>query len=286
MNKLKSNGYIVIENALTPEELLIAKTSYMDWLVSDQQILDKHKKIDPHYIFKFMEAGHQWHSWYIRTRPGVQKAFKEIWKTDELVTSFDGSCYMPSVLKARETSWTHTDQCPNNSEFTCVQGIVALTDNEERTLIVYEKSHLMHKIYMDEYKLKGTKNWIKIESDFLNLNLIQNQKRILKVKAGSLVLWDSRIFHQNCIGTPECKEERIVQYVCFLPKNNPKNNKKIREKRLEYFKNKRTTSHWPYPIHVNGKQPHTYGDESMLIDYNSLKLVDLSDLEDEIYKII
>jgi hypothetical protein len=281
---MESKGYVVIENALTHEEVSIAKDSYMKWLKSDPQILGKHRAIDPHGIFKFMEVGHQWHAWYIRTRPGVQKAFQDIWKTKDLVVGFDGSCYIPSDLKARDTLWTHTDQCPNTSDFKCVQGMVALTDNEERSLVVYEKSHLMHKIYMDEYKLKGTKNWIKIEADFLKL--IESQKRILKVKAGSLILWDSRTFHQNCVGPPGCREERIVQYVCFLPKNNPGNSKKIQEKRLEYFKERRTTSHWPYPIHVNGKQPQTYGDDSRLIEYSTLAKIDLTDLDDEIKKII
>ena len=281
---MESKGYLVIENVLTPDELLIAKTAYHKWLESDPQILGKHRNIDPHCIFKFMEVGHQWHAWYIRTRPGVQKAFQDIWKTKELVAGFDGSCYMPSDVKARDTGWTHTDQCANSSDFNCVQSFVSLTDNEERTLIVYEKSHLMHKLYMEHYKLSGTKNWIRIEDDFLKL--IESQKRVLKVKAGSMVLWDSRTFHQNCYGPPSCKEERIVQYVCFLPRDNPKNNKKMEEKRLEYFNSRRTTSHWPYPIHVNSKQPQTYGDESKLVDYETLVKVDLSDLDEEIRKLL
>ena len=44
----------------------------------------------------------------------------------------------------------------------------------------------------------------------------------LQVPAGALVIWESRVFHQNQYGTPE-SEERLVQYVCYLPRNHPKN---------------------------------------------------------------
>ena len=52
-------------------------------------------------------------------------------------------------------------------------------------------------------------------------------RRVLHVPAGSLVIWDSRTFHQNQYGAPN-SEERLVQYVCFLPKNHPKNTKNMK----------------------------------------------------------
>ena len=53
---------------------------------------------------------------------------------------------------------------------------------------------------------------------------IKNTRKALKVKAGSLVLWDSRCFHQNQYGNFKSfkPEERIVQYICYLPKNHKK----------------------------------------------------------------
>lgn len=41
-------------------------------------------------------------------------------------------------------------------------------------------------------------------------------------------------------------------------------------KRREYFEKRRTTSHWAYPIKVNGLQPRTWGDKSLRIDYSKL----------------
>ena len=35
----------------------------------------------------------------------------------------------------------------------------------------------------------------------------------------------------------------------------------MQKKRRNYFNNRRTTSHWAYPIRVNGLQAQTYGND-------------------------
>ena len=60
----------------------------------------------------------------------------------------------------------------------------------------------------------------------------------------------------------------------------------IKRKRLKYFTNRRTTSHWPCPIYVNGLQPQTFGDKSRLIDYSKVVKSDLTDMTDEIMKLL
>ena len=81
-------------------------------------------------------------------------------------------------------------------------------------------------------------------------------------------------------------EERLVQYVCYLSKNHKKNTKTMKEKRLKYFKERRLTSHWPYPIRVVSKQANTWGNKSLNIDYSLLEKPDLSNYENEILKIL
>jgi len=111
---------------------------------------------------------------------------------------------------------------------------------------------------MTDNGITGSKNWEKIDKKMLRS--ISSTKRVLHVKAGSMVFWDSRTFHQNQYG--RVGEERIVQYISMLPKFDPKNTPKMTEKRKKYFKERRTTSHWAYPIIVNGKLPQTYGNKS------------------------
>lgn len=281
INDLKEKGYAVIENVLDEIEIEKAIGYFRDW-VKHPDIKSKHSKISPHGIFKHFEVGHQKHAWFIRTREKVIDKFQKLWNTKELNVSFDGTCYIKKEEKKKDSIWTHTDQAPISIGLQCYQGFVSLTDNEDRTLVVYEGSHLLHENYMKEKNLKHKKNWEKIDKDYLNT--ISNRKKVVSVKAGSLVLWDSRTFHQNQYGIK--KEERIVQYVSYLPKTHIKNTKTMQKKRLKYFNERRTTSHWASPLIVNGKQPRTYGNNNLLIDYSKLNIVDLKEFEEEIKKLL
>jgi hypothetical protein len=281
--ELQTKGYCIVPNVLSSEEVNEAKQLFLKW----QKTIPNHDKIhniiDPHGIYKFHNAGHQEHAWYIRTRPKVQEVFKKIWNCKELVVSFDGSCYISKDTTKKDVIWTHTDQAPNSKGLHCYQGYVALTSNKERTLVVYEGSNNYHEKYFEEKKIKSSKNWHLIDHE--TLRTMTAEKKALEVPAGALVLWDSRTFHQNQYGSPN-SEERIVQYVCYLPKNHPKNTRSQQSKRLKYFENYRTTSHWPCPIKVNGLQPQTYGDQSKLINYELLKTPDLKRLMPDILKLI
>ena len=281
--ELNEKGYCIIPNVLSENEINYAKDLFYKWQKTIPNHDKIHNQIDPHGIYKFHNAGHQEHAWYIRTNPKVVEIFKKIWKTDELVVSFDGSCYISKECNKLDNIWTHTDQAPNVKQLQCYQGFVALTSNKERTLVVYEGSHLIHEKYFSERGIVSSKNWQLIEHDYLDS--ISDKKKELEVPAGALVLWDSRTFHQNRYGMPK-SEERIVQYVCYLPKVNKKNSKSQQTKRLKYFEELRTTSHWPYPIKVNSLQPQTYGNKEREIDYTKLTKPDLSKYINQIKELI
>ena len=282
MSELNTKGYAVIGNVLSEDEVSESLTLFRSWVKNSPQLQKLHRKVSPHGIIKHFESGHQRHAWFIRTKDAVQQPFRVIWNSDELVSSFDSSCWIPSNFRGVDNCWTHTDQAPDKKGFTCVQGFVSLTENKERTFVCYEGSHLLHEQYMADRDISGSKNWEKIDPEFLRS--ISDTKRVLHVKAGSMVLWDSRTFHQNQYG--RVGEERIVQYVSMLPKSDPKNTVKMAEKRKKYFQDRRTTSHWAYPIIVNGKQPRTYGDKGLVINYADLVEPDLAGLEEGIQKLI
>ena len=268
---LEQNGYCIIENILNPNEIFNAKELFYDWYDSIHNFDYIHSKINPHNIFKYHQVGHQEFAWYLRTRPQIISTFASIWDTtsDNLVCSFDGSCYIKQGNNKLNTKcWTHTDQAPKKIGRHCVQGFVSLTNNKNNSLVVYEGSHLLHDPYFREINQSNdSKNWQLINQEYLNN--ITDKRKVLNVPAGSLVLWDSRTFHQNIHS--DSNEERIVQYICMLPKNNKLNSTAMQKKRLKYFNELRTTSHWPYPINVNSLQPQTYGNNELLIDYNTLK---------------
>lgn len=280
LQELEDKGYCVIEDVLSEDEINIALGYFYDWLNSYDQIKKIHNKVSPHGIIKFFEVGHQKHAWYIRTQPKVQEVFKNIWNTDDLVVSYDGTCWIPKDLKKKDNIWTHTDQAPNSKGFKCCQGFVSLTENKEKTFRVYEGSHKLHEQYCTEKNLNSSQNWLLIDHEYLQK--IKDTEKILHVKAGSLVIWDSRTFHQNQYGN--IPEERIVQYVSFLPKIN--RTEKMKQKRQLYYDTKRTTSHWAYPIKVNGLQPHTFGNKDLNIEYDKLKTPELDNMINDIEKLI
>jgi len=277
-------GYAIIPNILTKDEISHYTNLFESWRISVPNLDYQHDKIDTHGIYQFHQVGHQRFAWEIRTNEKIQQPFKDIWSTDELVVSFDGCCYMDKNIKKENVTWTHTDQAPEKKKRCCIQGLVSLTDNEQRTFMVYEGSHLLHedyfyegnRIYLDQINVKS--DWQMIDEDYLKT--IKDKCKVLKIPAGSLVLWDSRTFHQSQYGNPLRPEKRLVQYVCYLPKNDPKNTTKMREDRLHYFETRTTTSHWPYPIHTNSLQdsycPST--SPSLYIDYEKLPKIDLDDL--------
>ena len=55
----------------------------------------------------------------------------------------------------------------NNNEFCCVQSFMSLTENRERTLIVYEGTHKLHGKYFEDRGIKHNNNWQKIELNYL-----------------------------------------------------------------------------------------------------------------------
>ena len=128
--------------------------------------------------------------------------------------------------------------------------------------------------YMKEHGYTGARNWRLISKDYLET--IHHTRKVLTVHAGDMVLWDSRTFHQNQFGT--LPEERLVQYVCYLPKHHPSNTEGMNRTRKKYYEKRRSTSHWPYPLSVNAAQP---ADRVLTVPP-----VDLSEYEEEIYKLL
>jgi hypothetical protein len=282
-SELETKGYIIIPGVLTQEEIDEYKDLHDKWRSTIPNHDKLHNSVDPHGIYKFHEVGHQRFAWLIRTNTKVQDIFKYLWNCEKLITSFDGSCYISKDTTKLDKLWTHTDQAPNREGLACYQGLVALTSNKERTLVVYENSHLMHNLHFKSKGINSSKNWQLIDKD--TIDSMKPLKRVLNVPAGALVLWDSRTFHQNQYGAPN-SEERLVQYVCYLPESHTKNTPSMKTKRLKYLYDRRTTSHWPTPISVNGLQPQTYGDNSRLIDYSKLVPPELGDLQEKIMELL
>ena len=277
---LAEKGYTIFRNLLSVEEVDEYKKEFYKWLDEVPDLRKMHSMIDFNGIFKHHQVGNQRFAWLLRSNPKIVNIFKELWETDELVTSFDGCCYYPKEYKGEERYWTHTDQSSRKKGVYCYQSFVSLTNNVERTLQVYEGSNLLHENYFETMNIDDPKDWNIIDIEYIKK--ISDSKRVLNVNEGDLVVWDSRTFHQNLCGNEECEEERLVQYLCYLPKNNDGNTERERRYRKRYFETRRTTSHWPYPMNVIPIQPNAYNyynpEEEIIIDYDLLPVPYLNDL--------
>jgi hypothetical protein len=251
--QLKEQGYCVV-SVLSQSEVEYGKSLFKNWWGSNN--MDK-RSLVAHGIIKHYNIGHTSFAWWCRTRPSIQQVFKKIWNTEELIVSYDGACYFPPGTTRKNTNWLHVDQEPSDSSFKCVQGFVCFTENEKSTLMVVPGSHLEHETYMKSKGLTHSKAWQKVDVPLTRAIHITT-------KPGDLVLWDSRVFHQNFYS----QEERLVQYVCYLPRSIA--TKADLKKRQKYFSEMRTTSHWPAPVRVNSLQPQVFGKKELLIDYTTL----------------
>ena len=167
--------------------------------------------------------------------------------------------------------------------FHCYQGLVSLTHNTERTFVCYEGTHKLYEDYCQQYNLNHHNDWQLIDPKYLHPHI--KKLKFVGLKPGSMLIWDSRLFHQNRYGVAQ-SEERLVQYVCYLPKNDPKNtlyssknyvNNILKIELLQPIG--RTQLHrWKNNLLLYGY------DET--IDYSKLPEPYLEDLKEEIMKII
>jgi ectoine hydroxylase-related dioxygenase (phytanoyl-CoA dioxygenase family) len=284
IKELEENGYTIIHNVYNNEEIEEYKREFFDWYKNTKDVEKLHQVIHGNGIFKYFEIGHQRFTWLARTNPKIINIFKQLWNSDELVTGFDGCCYYPSDYKGKEIYWTHTDQSSHKKGRHCYQSFLSLTNNNERSLIIYKGSHLLHEHYFKTLNIDAPRDWCVLDKNYVS-NL-EDRKINVKVSAGDLVVWDSRTFHQNTCGDSNCNEERLVQYLCYLPKNNIKNDKIQQNLRREYFEERYTTSHWPYPITNVPLQPYYNQGNKITIDYASLPKPKLDDLKEEIEKLL
>ena len=285
---LQENGYTIINNVYDQNEINEYKDEFFNWYNNTENLKDLHTIIHGNGIFKHFEVGHQRFAWLARTNPKIINIFKSLWNTNDLVTGFDGCCYYSTEYIGQPYYWTHTDQSSRKKGLQCYQSFLSLTNNSERTLILYKKSHLLHEDYFETMEIDEPSDWHILDKNYVSE--LAEDKIILDVSAGDLVIWDSRTFHQNTCGTLSCEEERLIQYLCYLPKYGEGNNEKEQNQRRKFFEKRRTTSHWPYPMNAVPKQPNFYNyhnpENKIIIDYDSLPKPNIDDLREQIEELL
>lgn len=198
--------------------------------------------------------GHTELQWQIREL--CAPIFSRIWNCpqEDLLCSFDGGCFLPSIPKDNlENSsfkqWIHNDSPRSYRNFSCVQGIVNFEDNgpEDGGLVLVEGSHNIFNDYMDQHPSEG----IAWGSADMNDPLLSSRNLIkICAPAGSIILFDSRLFHCNVHPWGSIFKEngtsrfRMCTYVCMQPRIGA--HPKELTKRISLYEKGRMTGHWCY----------------------------------------
>ena len=255
---LGQHGYVVIQ-VLDDDAAKLVFESMWAWIL---ERFPNVRRDDPssytfenwpdhiHGILKSYGAGHADFVWDLRVTPTILDVFAEIHGVDakDLITSFDGFCFYPKGLPVQPNQlWAHRDQNPNSNAWMCYQGLVSLTPPSENAggLVLWDST--LHTDFSGLHDTKDVKgNWYKIPKDH-DLGV----GKLMRVPRGALVLWDSRIVHQNTPGLTKDFPDRACVYLCMQPRSSA--TKATLEKRVKYYLAGRTTSHWPGKVKVNSE---------------------------------
>jgi hypothetical protein len=73
---------------------------------------------------KHFKSGHADFMWNLRCKPNILQVFRDLWETDNLLTSFDGFGVMtPHHTYKNTKNWWHTDQSPEKNRTSLCPGI-------------------------------------------------------------------------------------------------------------------------------------------------------------------
>ncbi|CAF1266991.1 unnamed protein product [Rotaria sp. Silwood1] len=280
---LNENGYVVISDVLNQDE--INENKQLLWKFIENASKGAIKRDDPdtwsnqwpsfssHGLIATFGIGQSDFLWSVRSHPQVKNVFARLWNTRQLLVSFDGCGvfrdWRYNPMWKTSGGWEHVDQNPKKKpDRCCIQGIVSLTDQNERSggLIVYPHTHLRFTELCDI--TENSNDFVKVPSNHSIMNHGQTLGKLVHCRAGDLILWDSRLIHCNSPATAieeRCPNEpvgllRIAAYVSMSPTTfvNGQTLDEFREKRKEMVQNNYTLTHWSTELVIN------YGDHSNL----------------------
>lgn len=185
------------------------------------------------------------------------------------------------IGRVEEARWLHTDQSFDKQGLHCVQGLVVCEDADaagDASLELVVGSHALHSRVREQLSIAAdakdhARDWYLLsdsekaalagvrEGSFANFF---SRLQTVRARAGSLVLWDSRVFHQGGrirahATRPRAEPRpRFVIYVCMQPLVGA--DQRVHERKRAVFEKFRATSHWPLRSLAFGK-PRTYGAE-------------------------
>jgi hypothetical protein len=238
LNGLKKDGFIVIPNVLSTDEILKTESLFWDKLESLNSGINRNDNTTwtndnwPGNLRVGFMGNHGLSqskaAWYVRSNKKLIDIFSQIWNTDgsDLITSMDAiicwrkwlteNSYIENSEDSNDSNeekqnnqfylpiveGLHVDQSPFNEGFQCVQGMVIINEVTDYSggLQIIPKSHTESVQWHMRQNYKWSKNsdFVELDTDDVLFNFYKPQ--LLKCKPGDLILWDSRLIHGGFVG--------------------------------------------------------------------------------------
>lgn len=272
LDHLKSEGFVVIANALSETDVSQALDLTWDYLEelgtgvdrtnvdtwgNDRWPINVHGGIVPS-----QGIGQSAAQWFIRSAPEVKKAFAAVWDDEDLLVSFDGMALWrptdidPAWATDRGGAWLHLDQHPiSRPGRQCVQGAVTLTatSSDIGGNIMVPGSHKWFAEIPSRYEKRLAA--IPVDQDHFRFptddpQLQETPPLMAHMEAGDMMLWDSRTVHcsspgpQTELATDRSAPEltRVASLVCMMPRAH--SNPEVIEHRRAAVVNRTSTTNW------------------------------------------
>jgi len=281
---LEEHGYAIVRSAIKPgsDEMERIKCQFWDWHESIGHGVRREepstwgREFVAHPATGIIAAygfGQSRFLWSLRTLPAVRSAFEAIWKTADLLSSFDGgNAFRPDPAWRTQGGWWHCDQNgtkPDRQGRVCVQGLVLLTPANEWTggFCVVPRTHMLHAAFSERHP------WADQQGDFLPVPegdaILNGGGCLLRAEPGDLILWDSRTIHCNTPALAPLEDApegavpppqhllRMAGYVCFTPASWCPS--EVIEQRARAALDLITSTHWPHDYVPTGQAPEWMG---------------------------
>eukprot|EP00756_Hemistasia_phaeocysticola_P014487 Hpha_TRINITY_DN15340_c0_g2::TRINITY_DN15340_c0_g2_i1::g.88544::m.88544 len=265
---LRTYGWAVIGGVSSAEEVERLTAGF--WEARDKDSGDHHWGGSPGSGQWLRDgAGHE--KWVWDAREASATVFEKIYKTEKLLTSFEGFSAAKVGHSIKSGHW-HVDQLPSNKEFECFQGFLCLTDVGDKEAgfhVVPGSKKLFTDGRLSDLSTKGHHGvGVVIPNNRLE-ELVCSPVKV-NCKAGDFVIWDSRTIHSDQPASEEAPKAkgdakallRLAVYVSMVPVSvaaraaqegrDKLGEKSIANRRTGIEEGRTTTHHWacrPVPGH-------------------------------------
>ncbi|WP_257294213.1 phytanoyl-CoA dioxygenase family protein [Endozoicomonas sp. YOMI1] len=231
-SELQEKGYIIVPD-LVPEQLLQpvikAITDFLDVNLDDpttwyQKNLGSNGIVPIHHHQAF---------WDIRQYEPVYRLYADLLKTDDLWVRLDRASFKPPWRPEhpdkKDDSQIHLDSHPEKVFLPRYQGILYLTDTAENQGAFC----CVPSLYTGKQTTLDRNSLLFTDEDLKGHDIVH-----LAGKAGTFILWDSRLPHASSLN--HHAKPRLTQYISMFPAGTEDN----REERIQLWRDKRAPERW------------------------------------------